>query len=180
MLSDRKYKLKEVSFTVDGGDVQKKDVYFRTNSAAVLPYSIEQQTVLLIRQIRIPTYLNGNESGMLVECCAGMIDEGETPEACMKREAVEEMGYELKELKKVYEAYMSPASVAEMITLFIVPYTPEMKTSEGGGLKDENEEIEVMEMPLDKAFGMMDSGEIRDAKTIILLQYLKLSGIMGK
>jgi hypothetical protein len=75
---------------------------------------------------------------------------------------------------------MSPASVAEMITLFIAPYTREMKTSEGGGLKDENEEIEILEMPLDKAFGMMDSGEIRDAKTIILLQYLKLSGIMGK
>jgi nudix-type nucleoside diphosphatase (YffH/AdpP family) len=106
------------------------------------------------------------------------MDAGETAEECIRREAIEEMGYELQEMKKVGEAYVSPASVTEMVTLFIAPYTTEMRTSEGGGLKEEHEDIEVLEMPFEKAFSMMESGAIRDAKTIMLLQYVKMKGVM--
>ena len=178
ILSDYRYLLKQVTFSVNGKEEQKKEVYTRSNSAAVLLYNTQRQTVVLIRQLRLPTYLNGNEDGMLVECCAGTMDAGETAEECIRREAIEEMGYELQEMKKVGEAYVSPASVTEMVTLFIAPYTAEMRTSEGGGLKEEHEDIEVLEMPFEKAFSMMESGAIRDAKTIMLLQYVKMKGVM--
>jgi nudix-type nucleoside diphosphatase (YffH/AdpP family) len=178
ILSDKKYLLKEVTFTVNHEAAQKKEVYERTNSATVLLYNQQAKTVVLTRQLRLPTYLNGNEGGMLIECCAGMMDEGETAEACIKREAFEETGYQLKEVQKVYEAYLSPASVMECTTFFIAPYTPDMKVGEGGGLKEENEVIEVLEMPFEKAFDMVTKGLVRDAKTILLLQYIKMMGLM--
>jgi GDP-mannose pyrophosphatase NudK len=178
ILSDKKYLLKEVTFAINNETEQKKEVYVRTNSATVLLYNQQAKTVVLTRQLRLPTYLNGNEDGMLMECCAGMIDEGETAEECIKREAFEETGYQLKEVQKVYEAYLSPASVTERTTFFIAPYTPDMKVSEGGGLKEENEVIEVLEMPFDKAFEMLSNGLIRDAKTILLLQHMRMAGLM--
>jgi nudix-type nucleoside diphosphatase (YffH/AdpP family) len=106
------------------------------------------------------------------------MDTGETAEECIRREAIEEIGYELQEMEKMGEAYVSPASVTEMVTLFIAPYTPEMRIADGGGLKEEHEDIEVLEMSFEKAFSMMESGAIRDAKTIMLLQYLKMKGLM--
>jgi GDP-mannose pyrophosphatase NudK len=178
VLSDYRYPLKVVTFSVHGEKEQKKEVYTRVNSATVLLYNTQQKTIVLTRQLRLPTYLNGNNDGMLVECCAGTIDGKETPEECIRREAVEEIGYELKELEKMGECYVSPASLTEKVTLFIAPYTPDMKTSEGGGLKDENEDIEILEMPFEQAFGMMASGEICDAKTIMLLQYVRMKGLM--
>ena len=178
ILSDKKYLLKEVTFTVNNEAEQKKEVYVRTNSATVLLYNLETKTVVLTRQLRLPTYFNRNESGMLTECCAGMIDEGETAEECVKREAFEETGYQLEEVQKVYEAYLSRASVTELTTFFIAPYTPDMKVSEGGGLKEENEVIEVLEMPFDEAFEKIANGLIRDAKTILLLQYMRMMGLM--
>jgi nudix-type nucleoside diphosphatase (YffH/AdpP family) len=178
ILSDYRYLLKQVTFSVNGEEEQKKEVYTRSNSATVLLYNTQQKTVVLIRQLRLPTYLNGNEDGMLVECCAGTMDTGETAEECIRREAIEEIGYELQEMEKMGEAYVSPASVTEMVTLFIAPYTPEMRIADGGGLKEEHEDIEVLEMSFEKAFSMMESGAIRDAKTIMLLQYLKMRGVM--
>jgi GDP-mannose pyrophosphatase NudK len=178
ILSDYRYPLKQVTFRVNEEEEQKKEVYTRSNSATILLYNTEQKTVVLTRQLRLPTYLNGNEDGMLVECCAGTIDAGETAEECIRREAIEEIGYELQNIEKMGEAYVSPASVTEMVTLFIAPYTAEMQIAEGGGLKEEHEDIEVLEMPFEKAFSMMESGAIRDAKTIMLLQYLKMKGVM--
>jgi GDP-mannose pyrophosphatase NudK len=178
ILSDKKYLLKEVTFTVNDEAKQKKEVYERTNSATVLLFNQRSKTVILTQQLRLPTYLNGNKSGMLIECCAGMLDEGETAEECIRREAFEETGYKLKEVQKIYEAYLSPASVTEFTTFFIAPYTADMKVSEGGGLKEENESIEVLEMPFDKVFAMMADGSIRDAKTMLLLQYMRIMGLM--
>jgi GDP-mannose pyrophosphatase NudK len=178
ILSDKKYILKEVTFTINNEPEQKKEVYVRTNSATVLLYNQEAKTVILTRQLRLPTYLNGNEDGMLIECCAGMIDEEETVEECIRRETFEETGYQLKEIQKIYEAYLSPASITELTTFFIAPYTPDMKVANGGGLKEENEVIEVLEMPFDKAFEMIPRGGIRDAKAILLLQYMKMMELM--
>lgn len=178
ILSDKKYLLKEITFAVNNEAEQKKEIYERTNSATILLYNQQAKTVVLTKQLRLPTYLNGNKDGMLIECCAGMMDEGETAEVCIRREAWEETGYKLQEVQKIYEAYLSPASVTEYTTFFIAPYTPAMKVSEGGGLKDENEKIEVLEMPFDKAFEMVANGSVRDAKTILLLQYMRMTGLM--
>lgn len=178
VLSDYRFPLKLVTFSVRGEQEQQKEVYTRVNSATVLLYNTQQKMVVLTRQLRLPTYLNGNKDGMLVECCAGTIDGNETPEECIRREAIEEIGYQLRELEKTGECYVSPASLTEKVTLFIAPYTPDMKTSAGGGLKDENEDIEVLEMPFEQAFGLMESGAICDAKTIILLQYIRMKGLM--
>jgi GDP-mannose pyrophosphatase NudK len=178
ILSNKKYQLKEVIFSANNETEQKKEVFVPPNGATILLYNQRARTVILTRQFRLPTYFNGNEDGMLIECCAGMMDEGETAEECIKREAFEETGYQLKEVQKVYEAYLSPASVTERTTFFIAPYTPDMKASEGGGLKEENEVIEVLEMPFDKAFEMLNNGLIRDAKTILLLQHMRMTGLM--
>jgi len=178
ILSDKKYRLKEVHFTVNNGEKQQKEVYMRPDCVSVLLYNKEHQTVVLTRQLRLPTYLNGNNDGMLTECCAGVIDQGETPVQCVLRECMEETGYQLDQVDKIAEAYTSPASVEEKIHLFLAPYHAGMKTGKGGGLAEENEHIEILEMPFTEAFAMIGNGNIRDAKTFILLQHLKLSGLM--
>lgn len=171
ILSDKKYTLKQVRFRLDGRE-QQKEVYVRPNSAVVLPYDPVRQTLLLIRQFRLPTFLNGNGNGYLTECCAGVLEEGETAEACIRREAIEELGYCLEAVEKVMETYMSPASVTELVYYFIAPYDSSMKVGEGGGLAAENEFIEVLELSLEEALDQVSAGTIRDAKTILLLQYL--------
>ncbi|WP_118976845.1 NUDIX domain-containing protein [Taibaiella koreensis] len=173
ILSDQKYTLKQVRFRADGRE-QQREVYVRPNSATVLPYDPARQTVLLIRQFRLPTFLNGNGDGYLTECCAGVLEEGETPEACIRREAIEELGYCLEQLEKVMESYMSPASVTELVHYFIAPYDTSMKVSEGGGLAAENEFIEVLELSMAEALDGVAQGTIRDAKTILLLQHLSI------
>ncbi|RYZ49749.1 MAG: NUDIX domain-containing protein [Sphingobacteriales bacterium] len=178
VLSDNKYTLTEVHFRVGAGPEQKKEVYYRGNSTAVLLYNREQQTVILTKQLRLPTYLNGNADGRLVETCAGMIDAGESPETCIRREAIEETGYLLENLQQVCVCYMSPASVTEKMTLYVASYTAAAKVATGGGLQDEHEDIEVLEMPFDKAFTMIADGSICDAKTIILLLHLKAMRVM--
>jgi GDP-mannose pyrophosphatase NudK len=178
VLSDKKYQLKEVTFVVNNEAEQKKEIYARTNSATILLYNLQTKTVVLTRQLRLPTYLNGNESGLLIECCAGMMEAGETAEACIRRETFEETGYQLKEIQKVYEAYLSASSVTELTTFFIAPYIADMKVGKGGGLKEENEMIEILEIPFDKAFEMMATGLVKDAKTIVLLQYIRVMGLM--
>jgi nudix-type nucleoside diphosphatase (YffH/AdpP family) len=176
LLSDNWYLLNKVTykFTPENGEpeVQRREVYDRGNGAAILLYNKEKQTVILTRQFRLPTFLNGNESGMMIEVCAGLLDE-KNPEDCIKRETEEETGYRIQEVKKVFEAYMSPGAVTEILYFFTAEYQPEMKVSEGGGLASEHEYIEVMELPFAQAMTMVYNGEIKDAKTIMLLLHAK-------
>jgi nudix-type nucleoside diphosphatase (YffH/AdpP family) len=118
--------------------------------------------------------VNGNQDGMLIEACAGLLD-NQSPEECIKRETEEETGYRIENVKKVFEAYMSPGSVTEILYFFIAEYKPKMKVSEGGGHEAEQENIEVLEIPFSKALNMISIGEIKDGKTIMLLQYLQIN-----
>ncbi len=156
---------------------QVREVYDRGNGAAVLLYNKESGTVILTEQLRIPTYFNGNPSGMLIEVCAGLLDDND-PETAIKKEIEEETGYLLSDVEKVMDLYMSPGSVSEILYLFIASYTAKDKVSEGGGLISEHEDILVHEYAFAKAYTMIETGEIKDAKTVILLQYLKLQGIL--
>ena len=176
LLSDNWYLLNKVTynFTPENGEpeIQRREVYDRGNGAAILLYNKEKQTVILTRQFRLPTFLNGNENGMMIEVCAGLLDE-KNPEDCIKRETEEETGYRIQEVKKVFEAYMSPGAVTEILYFFTAEYFPEMKVSNGGGLASEHEYIEVLELDFNRAMAMVYNGEIRDAKTIMLLLHAK-------
>ncbi|MEM5518408.1 NUDIX domain-containing protein [Henriciella sp. AS95] len=150
-----------------------REIYHRGDSVAVLPYDPERKTVLLIRQFRLAAYLvDGSEA--LIEACAGAI-ENESPEASARREALEELGYKLMALEPVMEAFSSPGSMTERFFGFLANYSPADRKDAGGGRKDEGEDIEVLEMPLDEAVSLVRAGDIRDAKTIALLQALRLS-----
>lgn len=177
LLSDNWYTLNKVifDFRMNNGTwtTQARECYDRGNGAAVLLYNTQKQSVILIRQFRMPTFLNGNDTGMLTEVCAGLLD-GDDPESCVIKEVEEETGYRVQQVQKVFEAYMSPGAVTEILHFFVAEYTDAMKVGEGGGLLSEQEEIEVLEVPFRKALEMIRSGEIRDAKTIMLLQYLQI------
>lgn len=181
LLSDNHYILNKVilDYTKKDGttETQTREVYDRGNGATILLYNKDKKTVILIRQFRLPTYLNGNETGMIIEACAGLLEK-ENPEECIKRETEEETGYTLTEVRKVFESYMSPGSVTEIIYFFVGEYSKEMKTSDGGGLDSEHENIDVLELPFEKALQMIETGEIKDAKTIILLQYAKINNLL--
>jgi len=178
LLSDNWYTLKKYTYEAEKRDgrrqVQTREVYDRGNGAAILLYNREFKTVLLTRQFRLPTYVNGNKKGVLIEACAGLLDR-ENPEEAIRRETEEETGYRVGDVKKIFEAYMSPGSVSEILYFFIAEYAESMKIHSGGGVEHEQEEIEVLEMAFEKALAMIGTGEIRDAKTIMLLQYLKLN-----
>lgn len=178
LLSDNWYLLKKVSFDYkmenQDSETQVREVYDRGNGAVILLYNSTNKTVVLTRQFRLPTYLNGNTSGMVIEACAGLLD-AENPEECIIRETEEETGYRLSTVKKVFQSYMSPGSVTEILHFFIGEYQPNMKVSDGGGLAEEHENIEVLEYSFQEAYQMIASGEIIDAKTIMLLQYAKIN-----
>ena len=181
ILSDNWYTLNKVTFEYlkkNGTlETQSREAYDRGNGATILLYNKESKTVILTRQFRLPTYINGNEDGMMIEACAGLLDK-DNPEDCIKRETEEELGYEISDIKKVFEVYMSPGSVTEILYFFIAEYSKSMKINDGGGLEEEQEEIEVLELDIDKALEMIDSGEIKDAKTIMLLQHVRLKNIL--
>lgn len=181
LLSDNWYTLKKITYqySLKDGTIQTQDreAYDRGNGAVILLYNKEQQTVILTRQFRLPTYINGNESGLLIEACAGLLDK-DNAEDCIKRETEEETGYQVTEVRKIFEAYMSPGSVTEILYFFIAAYTKDMKIHEGGGLAHEQENIEVLELSIDQAMTMIANGEIKDGKTIMLLQYVKLHQII--
>ena len=158
-------------------DTQKREVYDRGNGAAILLYNIHKRTVVLTRQFRLPTYMNGNPTGMLTEVCAGLLDEDD-PVACIIRETEEETGYRLSSVRKVFESYMSPGAVTEILYFFVGEYDVSMKVSSGGGLDQEHEEIDVIEIPFEQAYLMIETGEIKDAKTIMLLQYAKINQLI--
>ncbi len=180
ILSDNWYILRKITFDFQhkNGEVktQSREAYDRGNGATILLYNKEQETVVLTRQFRLPTFINGNESGMLIEACAGLLDE-DNAEDCIRRETEEETGYKVKDVRKIFEAYMSPGSVTEILHFFIAEYTKDMKESEGGGV-DEGEDIEVLEYKFDDALRMIETAEIKDGKTILLLQYLKLKSLI--
>jgi len=181
VLSDNWYTLRKITFediSPDGSVIiQSREAYDRGNGATILLYNKQNQTVILTRQFRMPSYINGNESGYLIECCAGLLDM-DNPEECIKRETEEETGYKVSDVKKVFEAYMSPGSVTEILYFFVAEYAKEMKVNDGGGLDEENENIEVLELPFSKALKMISTGDIRDAKTIMLLQYAQLNNLI--
>jgi nudix-type nucleoside diphosphatase (YffH/AdpP family) len=176
ILSNNWYTLKKVTFDYqhkNGNWIeQSREAYDRGNGATILLFNQLTKTVILTRQFRLPSYINGNSTGMLIEACAGLLDL-DNPEDCIRRETEEETGFKIREVKKIYEAYMSPGSVTEILYFFIAEYSKDMKTSMGGGV-DENEDIEVMELSFAKAIDMVASGEIKDGKTIMLLQYLQI------
>lgn len=181
ILSDNWYTLNKITFEYrkkDGSiETQNREAYDRGNGATILLYNRAQQTVILTRQFRLPTYINGNSDGMLIETCAGLLDK-DNPETAIKRETEEETGYQIKDVKKVFEAYMSPGSVTEILYFFVAEYTKDMKVSDGGGHHDEQENIEVLETRFSEALNMISTGEIKDGKTIMLLQYAQINHLL--
>jgi len=176
VLSDQHYTLKSTTFEWRRSDgewqTQNREVFERGNAAALLPYNLAQRTVVLVRQLRYPAYLNGYDD-LLIEAAAGLLDD-ETPETRIRAEAEEETGYRLGEVRKIFEAFMSPGAVTEKIHFFVAEYDPTMKVGSGGGLASEGEDIEVLELAFDQALAMIGDGRIVDAKTIMLLQYAAL------
>jgi len=181
-LSDDWYILKKTTFDFLRSDgtwqTQNRETYDRGNGATILLYNRDKKTVVLIRQFRFPAYVNGLNDGMLIESCGGLLDKSD-PEECIKKEAQEEAGFVVRNARKVFEAYMSPGSVTEKLYFFVAEYEPGHRTSVGGGDVTEGEDIEVLEITLDNAMEMIGRGEIQDGKTIMLLQYAKLSGLVG-
>ncbi len=175
VLSDNWYVLRKVTFNIrkrDGTwETQSREAYDRGNGATILLYDRARRTVILTRQFRLPTYVNGNVSGMLVEACAGLLDRDD-PEQCITREVREETGFVVRDVRKVMQAYMSPGSVTEILYFFLAEYSHTQQLTDGGGV--EEEDIEVVELPFDEALGQVASGEIMDGKTIMLLQYAAL------
>ncbi len=181
ILSDNWYVLNKYTYDYlkeDGSwEKQHREAYDRGNGAAILLYNRRKGTVVLTRQFRMPTYVNGNNDGMMIEVCAGLLD-GDNPEDCIRKEVTEETGYEIGKVRKVFEAYMSPGSVTEILYFFVGEYEAQMKTGAGGGSSHETENIEVLEYSFENAIEMIGSGAIRDAKTIMLLQYAKLHNLL--
>lgn len=152
---------------------QSRECYDRGDGAAILLYNPSKKTVVLTKQFRMPSYLNGNKDGMMIEVCAGLLDEND-PITCIIKEAEEETGFLISNPKKIMELFSTPGAVTEKIHYFIAEYTNAMKVSDGGGLEEETEEIEVLEFPFEKALEMVANGEIFDVKTVVLLQYAQL------
>ncbi|SHG04070.1 NUDIX domain-containing protein [Bradyrhizobium erythrophlei] len=177
LLSDNHYILKAATFEWRRANgewqTQHRESYDRGNAATLLPYNLAQRTVVLVRQFRYPAYVNGYDD-LLIEAAAGLLD-NETPEVRIRAEVEEETGYRLGEIRKIFEAFMSPGSVTEKLHFFVGEYEPKMKIGNGGGLADEGEDIEVLELPIDQALAMIGDGRIVDAKTIMLLQYAALN-----
>jgi nudix-type nucleoside diphosphatase (YffH/AdpP family) len=177
VLSAKHYLLKNVTFEWRHANgewqTQQREVYERGNAATVLPYNLKRRTVVLVRQFRLPAYVNGNPD-LLIEAAAGMLDNA-SPEVRIRAEAEEEIGYRLRDVRKIFEAFMSPGAVTEKIHFFVAEYEPDMKIGDGGGLAEEGEDIEVLELPIDEALAMISDGRIVDAKTIMLLQYAALN-----
>ena len=180
-LSNDWYKLDKIDFDFQNrnGEWQNqiRESYNRGDGAAILLYNPSKKTVILTKQFRIPSYLNEHPDGMLIEVCAGLLD-ADDPLTCIKKEAEEEVGYKISEPKKIFEIYSSPGAVTEILHYFIAEYSDDMKISEGGGLKEETEEIEVLEVGFKEALAMIYTGEICDAKTIILLQYAQINKLV--
>ena len=176
VLSHEHYTLKSATFEWRRADgewqTQHREVFDRGDAATVLPYNLNERTVVLVRQFRYPAYVNGHDD-LMIEAAAGLLD-NETPEVRIRAETEEETGYHLHDIRKVFEAFMSPGAVTEKLHFFVAEYEPHMRMGDGGGLPAEGEDIEVLELPIDQALAMIGDGRIVDAKTIMLLQYAAL------
>jgi nudix-type nucleoside diphosphatase (YffH/AdpP family) len=179
LTSDGWHVLRRTTFDYESSDgrwsTQHRETYDRGNGATILLYDVDRRAVLLSRQFRYPVYVNDHADGMLIETAAGLLDEDD-PETAIRREAGEELGVTVGELTHVFDVYMSPGSVTERVHFFAAPYTDASRTSAGGGLVDDGEDIEVLELPFDQALAMVGTGEVADAKTIMLLQWAALHG----
>lgn len=179
LLSDNWYILKKYTFELQRSDgtwqTQSREAYDRGNGAAILLYNKAKGTVVLTRQFRLPVYINGHD-GLLIEAAAGLLDDA-SPETRIIAEAEEETGFHVTAVEKVFEAYMSPGSVTEKLYFFIAEYSDADRSGQGGGLADEGEDIQVLEWPFEKALAAIRSGEIQDAKTIMLIQHLALQAV---
>ncbi|AXT61040.1 GDP-mannose pyrophosphatase NudK [Aquimarina sp. AD10] len=182
ILSDNWYTLHKVTYEYlnkqGQWETHQREAYDRGNGAVILLYNTSIKKIILTSQFRLPTYINGNTNGMMIEACAGLLDQ-DNPEDCIRKETEEETGYKIDKVQKVFESYMSPGSVTEVLYFFIAEYTSDMKVSDGGGIQEEQENIEVLELDFEKAMSMMYSGEIKDAKTIMLLQYAKIHNLIS-
>jgi nudix-type nucleoside diphosphatase (YffH/AdpP family) len=180
VLSDNWYVLRKTTYDFQGRDGtwrnMSRETYDRGNGATILLYSKLKQTVVLTRQFRFPAFVNEHD-GMLIETCAGLLDRDD-PHTCIRKETEEETGYRIKDVRKIFEAFMSPGSVTERLYFFVGEYFDEDKLGEGGGVEAEGEEVEVLELPLDEALAMIETGAISDGKTIMLLQYAKLHRLL--
>jgi nudix-type nucleoside diphosphatase (YffH/AdpP family) len=176
VLSDDWALLKKTTFDYRRNDgvweTHVRQTYDRGDGAVILPYDRRRGTILLVRQFRFAAYVSGHTEPLL-EACAGLLDEDD-PESCARREAEEELGYRLSDVRRLYATYMSPGSVTERLWFFVADYRPDDRISDGGGAADEGEDIEVIEMPLDEALSLIATGGIVDAKTIMLVQHLAL------
>ena len=179
VLSSSWYVNRRTTFDRRGRDgvwhTERRETHDRGNGATVLLYDPVKRTVLLTRQFRFPAYVNGSLDGMLVEAAAGLLDD-QDPASAVRREAAEELGVAVGELQHVFDVFMSPGSVTERVSFFAAPYSPADRVSAGGGLAEEGEDIEVLELDVDEALTMVDDGRIADAKTIMLLQWAVLRG----
>jgi nudix-type nucleoside diphosphatase (YffH/AdpP family) len=177
VISDGHIKLKAVTFDWRRSDgkwqTQRREIVDRGNGAALLPYNPARRTVMLVKQFRYPAYVNGCDD-LLIEAAAGLLD-NESPEKRIRAEAEEEIGYRLRDIRKVFEAYMTPGAVTEKLHFFVGEYQPDMKIGSGGGNHDEGEDIEVLELSIDEALAMIPDGRIMDAKTIMLLQWAAMN-----
>ena len=177
LLSDNHYVLRSTTFEYRRANgewqTQHRETYDRGNGATLLPYNLAKRTVVLVKQFRYPAYVNGYDD-LMIEAAAGLLDNA-SPESRIRAEAEEETGYRLGEIKKVFEAFMSPGSVTEKLHFFVAEYESSMQVGSGGGIADEGEDIEVLELPIDSALAMIADGGIADAKTIMLLQYAALN-----
>ncbi|MFS2222131.1 GDP-mannose pyrophosphatase NudK [Pantoea sp. B65] len=177
ILSENWFVLRNFTYDLiakDGSTLRhKREVYDRGNGATILLYNRDKNSVVLTTQFRIATYVNGNQTGMLIEACAGLLDD-DSPEDCIRKEAIEETGYNIGAVEKIFEAYMSPGGVTELIHFFAAEYDESLRDNAGGGVEDED--IDVMEVSFPTALEMVKDGRIRDGKTIMLLQHAQLAG----
>lgn len=181
LLSSHWYVERTTTFDLQHADgtwhTLQRETHDRGNGATLLLYHPERETVLLTRQFRFPVYVNGHPDGMLIETPGGVLDaDDEHPETAVRREAVEETGHTVGEVRHVFDVYMSPGSVTERVSFYAAEYGSATRTHEGGGLDDEGEDIEILELPFRRALEMIRDGAIADAKTIMLLQWAALEG----
>ena len=180
VLSSNWYTLRKATFEYLGRDgqwtVQHREAYDRGNGAVILLLDPDRRTIILTRQFRMPAYLNGHPDGMLVEAPAGLLDDDD-PATAVRRELQEETGYTVEHVVQLFDVFMSPGSVTERVVFFAGVYGSGDRTSSGGGEASEGEDIEIIEVDLDDAHEMVRRGEIRDAKTIMLIQWALLEGV---
>ncbi|WP_414148302.1 GDP-mannose pyrophosphatase NudK [Erwinia sp. BNK-24-b] len=177
VLSENWFVLRNFTYdlTTKNGETirHKREVYDRGDGATILLYHRQKNSVILTRQFRIATWLNGNDSGLLIEACAGLLD-NDSPEECIRKEAIEETGYQVGKVEKLYDLYMSPGGVTERLHFFAAEYDDALRATAGGGVGDED--IDVMEVTFPQAWAMVKDGRIKDGKTVMLLQHALLEG----